>query len=352
MLDNPEAILAGDPKGIYGMASGFADQCIKALEIARAAKIPNLAIQPTNAILLGMGGSAAGGDLVAAVFAEEGKIPFLVNREYRAPSYCGSSSLVFAASYSGNTEETLSAYAQAHASGAQIIAVTTGGELGMLALSDGHTLIQVPGGLPPRMALGYMLVPVLVTCERLGLIPEQPWEAVIQAIRDSFDQSRIEVPTAQNEAKQIASELFGAVGVIYGLGVWQGAVAGRWKCQLNENSKCLAFSKELPEMNHNEILGWINAPKQGVQTWRAYFLEDGTESKKMRLRADYTERCMTGSTSVRRVQAKAAGLLPRIFELTYLADFVSLYLAALYGVDPENIDWLTQLKLELGAASS
>jgi glucose/mannose-6-phosphate isomerase len=135
--------------------------------------------------------------------------------------------------------------------------------------------------------------------------------------------------------------------VLYGLGAWQATVANRWKGQINENAKVMTFANAFPELCHNEILGWVRAGEQGVAEWVGVVLQDGTESAKMKKRAEVTERLVREVATFHRVSAVGGSLLERMLSLVLYGDFVSLYLAALNGVDPENIDSINVLKSEL-----
>src|SRR5687768_6223535 len=164
-LDDHDFVTRHDPKGMLALTAAFSEQCRKAREIADAFELPNLDFEPSLVMLTGLGGSAAGGDFVRALFEAFGEAPFSVNRDYLLPHFAGPETLLFVVSYSGNTEETLSAYADARKKGCSIIVVTSGGRLAELAKADGIPVISVPGGQPPRTALGYLLIPVIVTAE-------------------------------------------------------------------------------------------------------------------------------------------------------------------------------------------
>ncbi|MEA2553363.1 MAG: glucose/mannose-6-phosphate isomerase [Fimbriimonadaceae bacterium] len=347
VLDEPGFVTRLDPKGMYSLTEAFPDQCRKALEIARGVAMPDLEARPNVVTLSGLGGSAAGGDLVRAIFEANGSAPFLVNRDYTLPNFVGLGDLVFCASYSGNTEETLSAYQSAKKSAARIICVTSGGKLAEMAHADGNTVIEIPGGQPPRTALGYMFIPVLSACERLNLVPQQDYESAFSVLEECVKRWSVSVPLKENQPKQLADAMHGRVGVLYGLGSYQATVANRWKGQINENAKNMASANAFPELNHNEILGWVKATEQGVSQWIALFLEDGTESEKMKARARVTEQLISKAAKVFRVKAEGQSLLQRMLSLTFFGDFLSLYLAALNGVDPENIDSINVLKSEL-----
>jgi glucose/mannose-6-phosphate isomerase len=346
-LDDHGFVTRLDPKGMLDLTEAFPAQCAKALEIAQRVPLPALDVEPDLVMLTGLGGSAAGGDFVQSLFEAFGRSPFLVNRDYTLPSFVGRRTLLFAVSYSGNTEETLAAYTQAKAKGSRIIAVTSGGKLAELAASDGSPVIRVPGGQPPRTALGYLFVPVVAACERLGLLPAQPWEAAIKTLEAGVGRWGCASPAAENPTKLLGQALHGKLGLLYGMGSWQGAVAKRWKAQINENAKNHSFWHQFPELNHNEILGWVECMGQGVQKWVAVTLGDGTESAKLKARAKVTFELIGDRAEVHEATSLGDSLLEKMLSLVLYGDFVSLYLAALNGVDPENIDWLNHLKAEL-----
>lgn len=346
LLDDLAYVTRNDPKGMLRLTTEFPSQCRHALEIAQSASLKPLG-PVKNALLTGLGGSAAGGDFVKALFDDQGGIPFVVNRDYHLPTWVGSDSVVFISSYSGNTEETISAYHDAVAVGAHRIVLTSGGTLAELARQNGDDLILIPAGQPPRTALGFMLVPLVVASAKLGLIPQADFDAVLASLDDAVRRWGIDQPFANNEAKQLGELMHGAVSVLYGLGGWQAIVANRWKGQINENAKNMTFANAFPELNHNEILGWVKANEQHVGQWLAVVLEDGSESAKMQARRDVTARLIEGVAPTVRVQAFGDSLLARMLTLVLMGDFVSLYLAALNDVDPENIDSINVLKSEL-----
>ncbi len=343
-LNSREAVTALDPKGMLHFTEEYPNQCRTALKLVDGVELPKGG-DYTVALLTGLGGSAVGGDYVRAMFDAFGKIPFIVNRDYHLSSYVGPKTLVFATSYSGNTEETLSAYADAKKAGAQVVCVTSGGKLKEQALADGYPVITVPGGQPPRTALGFMLIPVLAACVKMGLLPEQNFAATFDLLEGLCGEWTVE--GSDPIAKDLATSLHGNLGILYGLGGWQAIIANRWKGQINENAKNHIFVNAFPELNHNEILGWVKADGQGVAKYVGMVLEDGDESAKMKKRAEVTEGLVKDLCSFTHVQAVGSTLLEKLLSLTYLGDFVSLYLAALNQVDPENIDSINILKTEL-----
>lgn len=347
-LDSREDILRYDPKGMYGLTASFPDQVDQAVAIGEAAEV-GAPCSPSCVVLTGMGGSAAGGDYVKSMFDAFGTVPFFVNRDYTMPSWLNGNSLVFATSYSGNTEETIASYNAAKAVGARIIVVTSGGKLADMAKADGNVLITIPAGQPPRTALGFLLMPVLVASIKLGLLPAQDFKALSAALRACVELWKSEVEFEHNEAKQLAQGCFGRPIVLYGLGSWQGAVGYRWKGQLCENSKCLAFAHTYPELCHNEILGWGHADLQSPNGWALLTLMDGKESAKMEARGRISADLIKDKALNRNVLAHGETLLERMLTLTLLGDFTSLYLAALYEQDPESIDLINILKNELAS---
>lgn len=347
LLDDSAFVLRHDPKGMYALTAAFPEQCRKAVEIAAASFQAPAWTGLANVLLTGMGGSAAGGDFLKALMEAEGKLPFQVVRDYGIPGYVGPETLVLATSYSGNTEETLACYAQAKARGAKIVAITSGGKLAELATADGFPVITIPGGQPPRTAFGYLFFPGLIVLERMGLLPAHDVPAAARLLDECLAQWGLDRAHHENAAKKLGEYLHGKLVVLYGLGGWQAAVANRWKGQINENGKAMCFTHAYPELNHNEILGWIGSGKQSVDRWALVVLQDGSESAKMRKRDEVTRGFIRELTDIYDAYAPGSTLLEKMLGLVYMGDFVSLYLAALNEVDPENIDWLNTLKGEL-----
>lgn len=318
---------------MLGLIEGLPEQCRKALEIAKATDPPTLEILPGVVALAGTGGSASGGDLVNALFEAHGGAAFVVVRGYQLPNYIGVGDVVFCVSYSGDTEETLAVYQEAKKAGARVVAVTSGGKLKELAVEDGFTVYEIPRGQPPRTALGYLTIPVIVACHQMKVLPEQPIDDAISLLESCIAAWGPESVDA--DPKVLAAELSGVLPVVYGLGAWQGYVANRWRSQINENAKQLAISNAYPELNHNEIMGWIGVDKQGIGKLSGVLLEDGTESDQMKANAAATEKLVP--VHFHHVVAKGDSLLERMLSLTLFGDYVSYYLARLNEVDPMDI---------------
>jgi glucose/mannose-6-phosphate isomerase len=301
---------------------------------------------PGGIIVAGMGGSAVGGRLAAGAIGPRMRRPLVVTDGYALPGWAGPGTLVLCSSYSGTTEETLAAYDDASERGAPRIAVTTGGPLAERARRDGVPVIPVPGGFQPRAAVGYSLVAALEAAALCGGAP---------SLRDEVDAAAALAETLaaewgpegadDGEAKRLARRLHGTVPVIAGAELAASA-AYRWKCQINENAGQPAFASALPEMDHNEAVGWPAAGEFG--SFSAVFLEDPGNHPRNRLRSELTaEQAAAGAVVVERVTARGETPTERLISLVLLGDLVSLYLAILRGEDPASIPPIDELKAAL-----
>jgi len=301
-------------------------------------------------LLLGTGGgSAAAGQLLAAYLFGELRLPFIVHQGYNVPRFVDDRTLVFAITHSGQTEETLSAYQQAVDRRARVVAVTSGGRLKEWCRREGTPLLEVPGGLMPRVALGYLMVPILTILDRLGLIGpkgRQIQEAVevMAAMRSAIGP---DAPTPANEAKQIAIKLVGKIPVVYGRSEFSEAVAARAKRQFAENAKLPALANAVPALHHDEIVGWDAAPEV-TRSFGLILLRDADETDKNRRRMEVTRSVLeprAGSFS--EVWARGEGRLARLMSLVYLLDYVSVYLALALGRDPTPVQIIDLFKREM-----
>jgi glucose/mannose-6-phosphate isomerase len=299
-------------------------------------------------IVVGMGGSAIGGDLVAATLAESSSVPVLVHRDYGLPAYADEETLVIGSSYSGNTEETLSAFRTAHERGCALAAVTTNGKLAQLV--DEWEVPVVRFGYPsqPRAALGYMFVALLGVVRAAGLAVdlEPGFEEALALLESQPDELGPDVPRADNRAKALAAELAGHVPVIVGAGPLE-PVARRWKTQCNENSKGWAYFEVLPEMDHNALSG-IHFPEPATELLRIVFLQPGGLHPRTTLRIDLTRQIMEGEgVTCLEVPVPGKSSIAQILAGVQLGDYVSTYLALLYGADPTAIGAIEGLKERL-----
>lgn len=292
--------------------------------------------------MVGMGGSAVAGDLLQGLWHERAPFPVHVVRGYTLPAWIGPGSLVIASSYSGGTEETLSAFAAARSRGARTLAVTSGGRLGEESVRAGIPWVRIPLGFPPRAALAYLLIPVLAVIEAswpaLGRTGER--DEVVGVLARLGAELGPEAPLAGNAAKQLAIWLAGRTPVVYGTDV-TAPVAYRWRTQLEENAKVLALSGSLPEMNHNAVEAWGGAPGEH---WAVVFLRDDTEHPRVARRAALTRSITEARVPTREVWAQGEGRLARLLSLVLIGDWASYYLALLRGVDPWTVDTLDAFK--------
>jgi glucose/mannose-6-phosphate isomerase len=345
ILDDLRAIEGIDQHDTRRVLTEFPAHCRRAQALQ---PVPALTIaRPRLVVVAGMGGSAAGGDLVAAAAADTLDVPILVHRGYGLPAAAGRESLVVALSYSGDTAEVLSAVDVALGRGIPVAAVTAGGALGALAHTRGLPLVTLPPGLMPRMALGYLAFPLLTVLAACGA-PAASAADIEDALTVAHDQSDDLVParpTDKNEAKRVALAIGGRLPAIYG-GPLTGAVAYRWKTDLEENAKVLAIAGAVPEMNHNEIEVWAGA---GAAARHAVILREDTEPLEIARRFTLLRELLGDAGGVSEVWARGRGRLAKLLSLAALGQWVSYYVAMLQGRDPWPVPVLTEVKRRLAA---
>lgn len=348
-LDLEDELRRLDTTGMFTALDGLPGQCAEAWQ-ALVENVPLPKIKAiSNIVVTGLGGSAIGGDLLKVYAAAKVPVPVTVNRDYTLPGFVGPDTLVFAVSYSGNTEETLSAYATARSRGAFVVAITTGGKLGEAAAEDGYPVVKVPGGISPRAATGYLFLPTLRVLSRLGLLPDITEEisemiAIISNMRPKLIPAAAE---ADNTAKQIARKLYGKIPVIWGSAGNTEVVARRWKGQINENAKSPAYWSAFPELNHNEIVGF-EFPEEILKKIHVIILRDERDHPRVQMRMEITKEVVRNRVDgYTEVWAWGQGVLARQYSLIYTGDFASVYLAALNGVDPGPVKVIDFLKQEL-----
>ncbi len=301
---------------------------------------------PAGLVVAGMGGSAIGGALARAALGDHASRPIFVTRAYGLPPWTTPDTTVLCASYSGNTEETLACYESAGALGAQRVVVSTGGRLAAMAREDGVPVIPLPSGFQPRVAVAYMTVAALEIAALCGAGPRLTSEIDVAA--SHAEQLVTEWgPDAPEDslAKEIARGLLNTAPVIAGAGLTT-PIAYRWKTQINENAKQPAFAHELPELDHNELVGWEGAPDVG--RFSAVFLDDCDAHPRVKARMELTERLIADSAAASfHVETRGQSTFERVISLVLLGDLVSLYLAVLRGVDPGPVRLIERLKAEL-----
>jgi glucose/mannose-6-phosphate isomerase len=300
---------------------------------------------PAGLVVAGMGGSAIGGALARAALGDHASRPFFVTRAYGLPTWTTPETMVLCASYSGDTEETLACFESAGALGAKRTVVTTGGRLAEMARADGVPVIPLPGGFEPRAAVAYMIVAALEVAALCGAGPRLTSEIDVAASHTELLVAEWGPEAPEDSlAKEIARGLHGTVAVIAGAGLTT-AIAYRWKTQINENAKQPAFASELPELDHNELIGWEGAHAAGFS---AVFLDDSDAHPRVKARMELTEQMIAGNAAASfRLETRGQTSIERVISLVLLGDLVSIYLAALYGVDPGPVKALDDLKAAL-----
>jgi glucose/mannose-6-phosphate isomerase len=339
-----------DSRDMHGMITAMASHLEEGMTIGKNVSLDALEEETFHSIVVaGMGGSAIAGDISRGYLLESIQIPFLVCRHYKLPGFVNKRTLVICSSYSGNTEETLSAYDDAMGRGAKVIALTTGGELGKKARADRVPNVRVKSGLPPRAALGYSFSPLLVIFSRLGLC-EPPDDEIKQTVTSMKKWARrYELDAANNPALALARDIYGRIPVIYaGCGRFD-AVATRFKGQISENAECLAFANIFPEFNHNELVGWNKL--YGLDDKHlVMILRDSGDHARIKARMDIVTEYLQSKGIKTQTIETAPGLdLERIFYLVQLVDFTSYFLALLNEVDPYPVAAIDFLKERLSA---
>ncbi|HUN79836.1 MAG TPA: bifunctional phosphoglucose/phosphomannose isomerase [Solirubrobacteraceae bacterium] len=303
---------------------------------------------PGGLVVAGMGGSGIGGALARAALGDHASRPIFVTRAYGLPPWTTPETTVLCASYSGNTEETLACYEAAAALGAQRVVVTTGGKLAELARADRVPVIPLPGGFQPRAAVAYMTIAALEVAALCGAGPRLTSEIDVAAAHAEQLVAEWGPDSPEGSlAKEIARGLLGSVPVIAGAGL-TAPIAYRWKSQINENAKLPSFAHELPELDHNEIVGWQGA--RDVGRFSAVFLDDSDDHPRVKARMELTEKLIAADAAASfHLETRGETTIERIMSLVLLGDLVSLYLAVLRGVDPGPVQVLERLKAELAA---
>ncbi len=326
------------------LIDGFPDQWEKGWELGEK-QFFSLPEELLNIVVLGMGGSAIGGDILQALAREKINCPVIVNRDYSLPPWVGENSLVIAVSYSGNTEETLTSLEKAKEQNATVWGVSSGG---MLKEKIEKNYLQIPAGLPPRAALGYTLAPVLALFNNLGLmeIPAEEIEETREIIGE-INQENGGERGQEGPAALLAEKLADFLPLIYGPGALGGVAARRWKCQINENSKAPSFWAEYPELNHNELVGW-EEPEEVLEKIKVVNLLDYGANPRNKKRMEITaEILQKKGVGVQVVPSQGKYPLARVLSLIYFGDYVSFYLAQRYGIDPGPVPIIEKLKGEL-----
>lgn len=317
-----------DSQNMLQVIKDFPKQCREALNLPQGISASG---SISSIVIAGMGGSAMGGDLLKT-YLRKTDIPVYVNRDYKLPNFVDENTLVFAVSYSGNTEETLSAFRDAKEKNAQIIGITSGGKLA----EQCEKIIKIPSGLQPRASLGYLFFPMLGILHNTNIIriKNDELNEMMDILKktDEFD----------SQGEELSKKLKEKIPIIYA-SEKLAPIAFRWKTQINENAKMPAFYNVFSEMNHNEIAAYKGMDRK----FTAIIIRDKYDNERVKKRMDICRELMERTVNVEEVQTQGQGLLARMFSVIYLGDFVSYYMALWNHVDPSPVDIIENMKKKL-----
>ncbi|MDQ3785274.1 MAG: bifunctional phosphoglucose/phosphomannose isomerase [Actinomycetota bacterium] len=350
-LDDVEAIEQLDSLSILDDVEAFPRQCREAWRIAQTAEDLPSGAGVDSVLVIGMGGSGISGDMAQAVLEPRFPLPWRVVKGYGPlPDWVGCNTCVFVMSYSGQTEEALAAFEDASERGTKIVIISSGGALTKMARDRGAALIRIPGGLQPRASLGYLSLCLLGTLRKMQLASDMTgdMEEAVEVLDGIAAGCRREVPIGANPAKSLAGRLYGKIPVIYG-GYGVGAVAAqRFKTDLNEYAKSPAFYNVLPELNHNEVVGWNRLVELTSANFVLVLLRDPQEDERVALRFPATAKLIAEHVSdVVEVYSEGRSPLARLLSFALMGQLASVYLGFGYGVDPGPVEAIDMLKREL-----
>ena len=318
----------------------FPAQLIEALEIGEAATINQHTEEINKVYVAGLGGSGIGADFVSSFIREECTIPYMTGKGYSIPKYVDKNTLAIASSYSGNTEETLYSFEQIMKTGAKVVVISSGGKLIEMAKEHGYDYILLPGDWPsPRACLGYSMVQQLFVLRKLGFISNES----ILSIKSSIDLIKYNQEDIKEEALKVANFLFGKRPIIYSTDRIE-PVAVRFRQQINENAKLLCWHHVIPEMNHNELVGWKDADAE----YAVVYLRNTDDFSRNAVRIEINKKIIGKLTpNILEINSKGKNLVERSIYLVHLVDWVTWYLSDLRKMDSIEVDVIDFLKGEL-----
>lgn len=349
MLDDCEHIKALDKSHMFDTLARFPEQIRDAIRMTNAMERCNY-LKIDNVIFCGMGASAISGDIIARYVRDKLDVPIYVNRDYDLPKWANKDTLVIFISYSGNTEETISAFKIASQKKCKTLCISSGGKLQEFAEKRQLPYLKVAEGIQPRAAVPYLLFSSLLFMRNIGLLKtniDGDVEETINVIQELVKVTAPSVPEENNQAKQLARKLFGSIPQTYGWGPYA-PIAQRWRHQFNENSKIIARSDIVPENNHNDIVGWSANPEISKQFSCILFRDKEEETVPLTVRLNFMKNLFESTAAqVIEVTPRGKSILARMIYFMYLGDATSCYLAMLRDVDPSAIDIITELKNRL-----
>ena len=350
-LDDPAVTARIDASNMLGRVGDMPRQLAIARQIAASTPLPESYADASAILVLAMGGSAIGAELVGGIAGPRLKVPLIVHRDYDLPAWAAQETLVIAASHSGETVETLRAAAEARKRGLRLVVISTGGELGRQAETAGTPFLRYEAPGQPRAAIGFGVGLMHELLTRAGLIVEpDSLGPAVEVLESLLQRNAPGIETSANSAKQLAWSTFGRIPVIYGAGP-MAPVAHRWKTQINENAKAWATFEAMPEANHNAIEGSIN-PRELSDAVHVIQLRDPDEPAEIAARYRVVEELL-GERATNRSIVWAEGPTPLVRVLSQVAfgDLMSVYLAILYQTDPTPVTLLAMLKERLARAT-
>jgi glucose/mannose-6-phosphate isomerase len=321
------------------LIAGFTQQLTRAIDIAESAKLRKNKVPFRNVLLSGLGGSGIGGTIVSNILKDDIGIPVVTNKEYSIPQFINENSLVVISSYSGNTEETLSALMQCIKKGAHIVCITSGGLVKDYAELHKLDYVQIDGGMPPRACFGLSFVQMLYVLHYYGLIEG----GFKQNLKKAIERLDAEEEEIRKTARSLAGRLHGKLPVIYADAKFEG-VAIRFRQQINENAKMLCWHNVVPEMNHNELVGWTKE----LDLLSVIFLRNNNDYERNQERMEFTKDVVkTYASDVMELYSKGDTDIERSLYLIHVTDWISYFLAELQVVDAMEIDIINKLKNKL-----
>jgi len=324
------------------LVSEFPTQLQEALIIGQNYQFISTATEFSNVVVTGLGGSGIGASIVQNYVFDKMKVPFIVNKDYGLPEFVNKHSLVVVCSYSGNTEETIAAMLQAIKAKATVVCITSGGKIAEIAKKKNLDCVLVPAGMPPRACLGYSLVQILFVLAHFSLIDNDFNKQIAGCVK----QLKADGKDIQKKAKGVAKKLLGKLPIIYSAANFEG-VAVRFRQQLNENSKVLAWHGAIPEMNHNELVGWRDPAADKA----VVILRNKNDFERVQMRMEINKQVFKKYTkNIIEIYSEGKNFWEHAFYLIHLTDWVSVFLADLRGVDAVEVKVIDFLKGSLAKA--
>ena len=343
MLDSKDAVRSVDQRNMLAAIEDLPKNLSDGLRRGRLSGLPRFS--PKEVMFCGVGGSAIGAELICEWLRGSIQIPCCVSRGYTLPAHIGKDSLVIVASYSGNTEETLSMFEDARKKRAKILTISSGGQLAKISESMSVPFARIPSGSAPRASVGYMFGAMLGSLERSNIIAaDKQVEEAVRVMSKASAYCKQSVPTSDNPAKMLAHELLSHLPVIVGYDLSR-PVAKRWADQLNENGKSLAFHLELPELNHNSIVGIMKDQRNKGLAF--VFLDHSKTDAQTKRRVTATKDMIGRVAPVYSTEAIGLSPLAKMFSLLIIGDYTSAYLGILRNEDPSTNEPIDELKATL-----